>query len=59
MSSKAMSEEDKKASSKEIALSTIKSMRKNGAEDASIFQLLKSAYGKYFSDKELKQFLEK
>lgn len=59
MNSKAMSEEGKKASSKEIALSTIKSMRKNGAEDKSIFDLLKSAYGKYFSDDELKQFLEK
>lgn len=59
MNSKAISEEDKKNSSKEIALNTIKVMRKNGAEDASIFQLLKSAYGKYFSDEELKQFLEK
>lgn len=59
MNSKAMSEEDKKASSKEIALSTIKSMRENGADDKNIFSLLKSAYGKYFSDDELKQFLEK
>lgn len=59
MSSKAMSEEGKKASSKEIALSTIKSMRENGSDDTAIFNLLKSAYGKYFSDDELKQFLEK
>lgn len=53
-----MSEEDKKDSSKEIALNTIKVMRKNGATDTSIFDLLKSAYGKYFSDAELEGFLK-
>lgn len=58
MNSKVMSEEDKKDSSKEIALNTIKLMRKNGAADVSIFNLLKSAYGKYFSDTELEEFLK-
>lgn len=51
-------EKEKKVASKAIAEQTVKVMRQNKAEDKSIFCLLKSAYGKYFSDNELNQFLK-
>lgn len=58
MDSETLYREGKLEGQQEAAINTIKAMRENNADDASILSLLKSAYSKYFSDEELEKLLK-